>query len=211
MDQYIIDTEYAVENLIHLITIDEKQLFQYQNQCETAKEKEKYFYQQFIDSQFNDDVVTMQEQAKYVAWCQTNEETRKRLTELQEQIRLLQMSINSKSYSISTLCGTVLQIAKQGISIVHNDLNNCPDGKNIGLENLKNVIWQGRNQSMHYEEGKFSQAVRDCFFNLEISFGNRFSLNLNGGQNLAHDVIEILDWKDYSIYQSDLKTLLMKN
>ena len=119
MDQYIIDTEYAVENLIYLITIDEKQLFQYQNQCETAKEKEKYFYQQFIDSQFNDDVVTMQEQAKYVAWCQTNEETRKRLTELQEQIRLLQMSINSKSYSISTLCGAVLQIAKQGISIVH--------------------------------------------------------------------------------------------
>lgn len=204
MHQYILDTDYAVHSLIGLITGEEEQFVRYQSQHENAKEKEKHLHQQFMDSQFNDDVVPMQEQAKYIAWYGTHRE----LAELQRQITLLHMSIDFKSASIVALCGAVLQIAKQGISIVHSGLSNCPAGRAIGSEYLKNVIWHGRNQSMHYEEGRFSQAVRDCFSSLEISFGNKFSLDLNTGKNLAHDVIDILGWKDYSIYKADLRTLL---
>jgi hypothetical protein len=206
MHQYILDTEYAVRGLIDLITVEEKQLSQLQNKYGGLSSKAKYLNQQLMDAPFNDNVDPLREQGIAIDSHRTHEE----LTNLQKQIVALQASIDAKSVSINVLCGAVLQIAKQGISIVYGHLSQCPDGRSIGIEKLKNVIWQARNQSMHYEEGDFKQPVIDCFANLESSLGNQFSLSLNRGKNLAHDVIEELGWKDYSIYESDLKSLNLK-
>lgn len=204
MHQYISDTEYAVRELINLITVEEKQLSEFQNKYKGLSSKEKYLNQELMNAPFNDDVDPLQEQAISIDWYKICEE----LADLQKQIVVLQASIDAKSVSIDALCGAVLQIAKQGISIVHSHLGQCPDGRGIGTEKLKNVIWQARNQSMHYEEGNFKPPVTDCFANLEISLGNKFSLSLNMGKNLAHHVIEELGWKDYSTYESDLKSLI---
>jgi hypothetical protein len=203
MRQYILDTEYAVRGLIDLVATEEKQISQLQDKYNGLSNKAKYLNQELTDALFND-VVPIQEQVIAINLHRTHEE----LANIQKQIGVLQASIYAKSVSTGALCGSILQIAKQGISIVHGYLSQCPDGRSIGSEKLKNVIWQARNQSMHYEEENFKQPVIDCFFSLESSLGNQFPLSLNRHKNLAHDVVEELGWKDYSIYESDLKSLI---
>lgn len=59
MHQYISDTEYAVRGLIDLITVEEKQLSQFQNKYEGVSSKAKYLNQQLMDTPFNDDIVPL--------------------------------------------------------------------------------------------------------------------------------------------------------
>lgn len=210
MHQYITDTEYAVRGLIELITVEEMQLAQLQSQYEGLSSKKRYLKQSLLNAPFDEDIVHLREQAMAITLYKTQEE----LADLQNQIVALQNSIDAKSVSIDALCGAILQIAKQGISIVHGGLSGCPDGRSIGTgtdaEKLKNVIWQARNQSMHYEEGnfKYKQSLIDCFAKLENSWGSKFSLNLNANKNLAHAVIQELGWKDYLRYESDMQSLI---
>ena len=84
-------------------------------------------------------------------------------------------------------------------------LTKCPDGRIIGQESLKNIIWQGRNQAMHFEEGKYRKVVVKCFTKLEINFGNRFELS---DKNLAYDVLMLLGWESYTAYEKDMTLLL---
>lgn len=204
MHQYILDTEYAVRGIINLITAEEIQVAQLYERHEGLISKEIYLSKSLQDAPYNDDIIPVQEQAIAVALY----DTRKDLADLKREIMKLQKSIEAKSVSLDALCGGLLQIAKQGISIVHGGLSGCSDGRSIGAEKLKNIIWQARNQSMHYEEGNFKSTLIDCFTKLESSFGDKFSLTLNIGKNLAHDVIQELGWKDYSKYESDIQSLI---
>jgi hypothetical protein len=203
MHQYIPDTEYAVRGLIELITAEERQLAQLQSQHEGLSSKERYLSQSLLNAPFND-IAPLEEQAMAIALRKACEE----LADLQEQIMALQNSIGTKSVSIDVLCGAILQIAKQGISTAHGSLSRCPDGRSIGTEKLKNVIWQARNQSMHYEEGNFRPPLINCFYKLEASCGSKFSLTLNAGKNLSHDVLKELGWKNYLGYESDMQSLI---
>ncbi len=204
MQQYLSDTEYAVRALIDLIAAEERQLTQVENNYQIAKNQEHHLYQQLLNSPFNDDVTPAKEQATFVDWANSQRE----LTNLQNEIVLLKASIDAKSGSIGALCGALLQIAKQGVSLVYGGLNDCPNGRSIGCEKLKNIIWQGRNQSMHYEEVNLNQSVKNCFANLESTFGSNYSLTLHSRKNLAYHVIDLLEWKDYTKYEADMRTLL---
>jgi len=113
--------------------------------------------------------------------------------------------IQTTGLSRSVIAGGVLQIAKQGISQVYSGLHACPNGRSLGAEPLKNVIWQARNQTTHFEEGQYSNAVRRCFRNLESQYGPRFQL---ARENLAFEVLQALGWRSYSAYERDMHTLL---
>lgn len=58
---------------------------------------------------------------------------------------------------------------------------------------------------MHFEEGKYKKSVVECFKNLKIDFGDRFSLS---DKNLAYDVLMLLGWESYATYEKDIKLLL---
>lgn len=204
MNQYLVDTDYAVRQLIELVTAEEVQIAQIQLAREAKKPKLEFLYKRFRDSEWGDDVDEIKLQSYLVNWAREQKE----VTDLQEEIKRLELSVNIKKDSINALCGALLQIAKQGISKVHGSLDSCPDGRGIGSDKLKNVIWQGRNQSLHYEEGNFRRHVQDCFANLAATFGNQVSLALHPQENLAYEVIEILGWKQYSAYTSDMQSLL---
>lgn len=207
MHQYITDTEYAVRGLVELITAEERRLDQLQGQYRGLSNKVEYLNKSLLDAPFNDDMAAFQEQAMAVDRHMTNEE----LSNLRKHISAAQDSIDAKSVSIDALCGAILQIAKQGISTVHGGLSGCPDGRSIGTgtgaASLKNVIWAARNQSMHYEENLNQHAI-DCFAKLKDSCSDKFSLALNPGKNLAHDVIQELGWKDYLRYELDMRSLI---
>ncbi len=203
MNQYLIDTDYAVRKLIEIITAEEIEITRIQLLSEEKKPKLEFLYKRFRDSEWNDDV-EIKQQSNFVDWAMEQKE----FTDLQEEIMLLESSNNTKKDSIGALCGALLQIAKQGISKVYGNLVKCPDGRIIGTEKLKNVIWQGRNQSLHYEEGSFKEPVQNCFANLTISSGDQFSLTLYPQENLAHSIIKIIGWKEYLKYIADMQSLL---
>ncbi len=87
-------------------------------------------------------------------------------------------------------------------------LDGCPDGRSIHDDTLKNIIWQGRNQSMHYEEGSYKKAVKDCFTNLKNKVDDKFDLMINTKKNLAYEIVtDILAWNDYDSYHKDMMGL----
>lgn len=203
MNQYVIDTEYAVRGLISLITDQEAQLKQLQERCQMLSCKAEAFNVSHGVSPF--ETMYLQDQADAV----TLAITRQQLEETQKQVTEVTTSIDAKSDSVTALSTALLQIAKQGISTVYGNLSSCHDGRTIGREKLKNIVWQARNQSMHYEEISLRPPVYNCFASIESTFGDKFSLSSNLRKNLAYEVIDVvLGWKDYSRYEGDMRQLL---
>jgi hypothetical protein len=128
--------------------------------------------------------------------------------QLVQEINSLQALIGSRQSAIQAICGAILQIAKQGMSIVNGGLPNTPDGRIIGTLKIKDIIWQGRNQAIHYEEGNFNHRVIDVFTTLEQEHGTDFSLTQHQKQSRANQIINLLNWNDYEVYSSDMQSLL---
>lgn len=107
--------------------------------------------------------------------------------------------------STSILCGALLQIAKQGLSVAHGAKQNAPAGRVIGSTTLRDVIWEGRNQALHFEDGRFSSEVVQCFAALQALHGPRFTLIK--GKNLATYIVDVLGWHTLLTYEADMLSL----
>jgi hypothetical protein len=105
------------------------------------------------------------------------------------------------------MCGALLQIAKQGLSLVHGSLAAAPDGRFLQGISLKEIVWQGRNQAIHCEEGRFNPPVTALFNRLEIACGPEFSLQTHTGQSRAKQVVKLLGWTNYQSYRCDMQLL----
>lgn len=78
--------------------------------------------------------------------------------------------------------------------------------KNVSL---LDVIWEGRNQSIHFEDKSFHTPTDKCFKTL-IKDPAKLYQNLKGydnGENKAMEIVRILGWTKYSKYESDLLSL----
>ena len=125
----------------------------------------------------------------------------------------------ARTESYNCLSAALLQIAKQGISLTYRPatgkdyeaLKTCPEGKRLGKETLESVIWEGRNQSMHYETPNPFLRVVDCFANLEADLGTQFCLTKPPCTNRALFVVDLLGWKTYDLYLADMRLLLPSN
>ncbi|MFS3927306.1 hypothetical protein ACL9SP_01440 [Priestia flexa] len=93
---------------------------------------------------------------------------------------------------IQSVSQALLQIAKQGISLVHgkykSDCNEAFKMKGKAIQpkynvTLLDVIWEGRNQSIHYEEKSFYSNVEKCFnalLKMIINFVNHCKVMIMG-------------------------------
>ena len=113
--------------------------------------------------------------------------------------------VSVHAFSCSAQSGSVLQYAKQGISLVHAGPSACPNGRSIGSQSLKNVIWQGRNQAIHWEEGKLNSAVKSCFQTLAAEYDPTFADFLS--RSLAFEIVGVLEWRDYAAFEADMLLL----
>lgn len=199
MNQYLLDTKFAAEELIKLIVFEENQLADLIKSFEEKKKHAEFLHQDFMAKHLDPygDFPEGQEMHAYVLFSKYNETV---LQPLEREIESLRKSMANKRYSICALSGSLLQIAKQGISSVHGSLKDCYDGRQIRNDVLKNVIWQGRNQSMHFEEGDYNKAPVVCFNNLGYATVPT--------QNMAKEVIDVLGWTGYQEYEADMSSIL---
>lgn len=193
MNQYILDTKYASENLLLILNKERDLLNEKLLSRKTMIESEKGLLDSMQESGFTSEGI--------IDLYGFNKESENLLKDAKGILAFIVVNTDS----LSIIAGAILQIAKQGISFECKSLSKCPDGRIIGQENLKNIIWQGRNQAMHFEEGKYRKGVVECFKKLEIDFGNRFELS---NKNLAYDVLMLLDWESYTAYEKDMTLLL---
>jgi hypothetical protein len=206
MNQYLTDTKFAAQSLIDTIHHEENQLSELTEQFDKLKKVFDHFFWDYSTADLHEDFNELQVQHKYIQMAKFVE--KKDLKGKKAELDILSKSILAKKDSMNSLSMGLLQIAKQGISTVHGYPSQCPSGRNIDSETLKNVIWQGRNQSIHCEEGNPNQKIKDCFSNLTNDFGSEFDLTVDYTANKARKIIGLLNWVTYDNYENDMILLI---
>ncbi len=211
---YLSETEYAVKNIINLISHNKRSLNEYLVDLNNLKKQLSPFeelYKDYISKDISDNFCDLQ--VMYAAQCYYNYEEKNRdkkqkfLTEiniLSEKLKIKQSQLDTRNFSIKCLCGAMLQIAKQGLSICYGKEENCVEVKTIAGERLSNIIFQARNQSMHFEES-LNNKVISCFNNLKQQFGNNVSIDQTQNINLADVIVlDVLIWNSYEKFYTDM-------
>lgn len=204
MHQYIQDTDYAAQNLLLLATEEEVQLKALTSALSQTEAQLKIHQWDFQSSDLNDDFSDAYVMAAFGRAARAAQETERLMIEVAK----LQASVGARQQATQAIAGAVFQIAKQGISLVHGGPSTAPTGRTIGSLPIRDIIWQARNQSMHYEEGNFKKALTDLFAKLETEQGPQFSLTAHHKQNRAKQVLDLLGWSSYSTYMQDMQALL---
>ena len=123
----------------------------------------------------------------------------------QKNLENLEASLTLREFSFSSLAGTLLQYAKQGLSASFGKPVNWPDGRLIGTQHMKTVILEARNQSEHWEEGNPRTGVQQCFDTLAAEVDPDFGAYRK--KNLAFEVVSHLGWRSYAEFRADLLSM----
>jgi len=206
MNQYLVDTKYAAQSLIDIIHNEENRLSILTERFDSLKKVFDHLFWDYSIADMHEDFNELQVQHKFIQMAKFAEQND--LKGKKAELDALAKSILAKKDSMNSLSMSILQIAKQGISTVHGAPSHCPPGRSIGSETLRNVIWQGRNQSIHCEEGNPNQKVKDCFSNLANEFGNELDIATDYTINKARKIIDLLTWSIYDNYENDMITLI---
>lgn len=204
MHQYITDTEYAAKHLLLLANEEENKLQELTEQLKNVEAQLRVHKWDFASSDLNDDFSDAYVMGAFGRMAKAAQQAEG----LQTQLAGLQISIGTHQQAVQAIAGSILQIVKQGISIVHGELRDAPEGRKIGSASLRDIVWQARNQAMHYEEGKFGKPVVDLFATLENEQGAHFSLTRHPNQSRAKQVLMLLGWSSYAAYVNDMRSLL---
>lgn len=204
MHQYITDTEYAARSLLDLANNEHAKLQELTHELQSVESQLRAHKWDFETSDLNDDFSDAYVMGAFGRMA----EAAKQAEVLKTQLASLQASIGTRQQAIQAIAGSVLQIAKQGISTVHGGFTTAPEGRKVGSLSIKEIIWQARNQALHSEDNKFSKQVTDLFATLEQEHGVIFSLASHPGQSRAKQIVSLLGWSSYAAYVSDMQSLL---
>lgn len=200
---YFEDTEYATKNLIDLIAGQQKELEGVKAELATQIAKNKFFAWDYETSDLNDDFSEAHVMNAFRNMAQAKQEADK----LEVVKSRLEATIGTQQQAIQSMCGALLQIVKQGLSLVHGGLSNSPAGRQLSGIALRDIVWQARNQAIHYEENNFRQPVVQTFSGLEAAFGPEFALANHQGSSRAKQVVYLIGWDEFEVFKSDMALL----
>ncbi|MBZ9673793.1 hypothetical protein [Mesorhizobium sp. ES1-3] len=201
MQAYLHEIEHAVTGSLTVVWAEHERLRPMMEQLDALRKHTEAEYaraQALIDDPLFDDDEGL---GTFTYW-DTYFGVDKRLHEVSVDAQELKQHIDAHTFSIAAMSGAILQFAKQGLSIVHGALDNCPAGRQIGSQTLSTIVFQARNQSIHWEEGALRKPVVDCFNALTNDFDHKFSAFTV--QSLAFQVIALLGWKSYQAFHEDM-------
>lgn len=114
--------------------------------------------------------------------------------------------VAAHEFSVSALSGSLLQFGKQGISLhFGKNRDGCPDGRILAGMPLHEIIWQARNQALHWEEGSFHPPVEACF---QALLKTDLVFSQYKYRSLAYEIIVLLGWKSFDDFRRDLMLLI---
>lgn len=199
MKDYISQTEHATRSLVDLIAADHKALDNANRALRGATEKFDFQYQTFLSNEFHTAA-----NHYHAQMARAHQAT----AAVDEEVKSLAASIDAKSASIAALSGALLQVAKQGLSVVYGKPQNTPRGPEVSGLLVKDIIWEGRNQSIHYENPKeISDAVVDFFRRIDGVRNDGNSWDPRSQYNYAFDIINFLGWLDWKQFEGHMLSI----
>jgi hypothetical protein len=116
----------------------------------------------------------------------------------------------ARQFSITTLCGYLLEQSRKGLSLIYGNPRNWPSGRLIGTQAISKIILESRNQSIHINEaittGKYQKAdIGKCFSTLETEIDKIFADYLK--RDMSFDIVKMFHWKTLDEYQMDLNSI----
>jgi len=201
ISEYVLEIQHAVSTVVAEIHREHDQLIAAADDLEKLKGQTESGYRQVeqlvADPDLDDDGL-----ATMIYWDTYFGSDKERFHKDAEVIKLGER-VAAKNFSISALAGSLLQYAKQGIALrFGKNREGCPDGRMIGAVTLHEVIWQARNQSMHWEERGPHPPVQRCFDSLAAEFGDQFAEYRD--RNIAFEVVNLLGWNSVENFSNDL-------
>ena len=174
LTEYLDEIEYAATQVIASLWHDHKGAEALKIEIEVLKRTTEENYSRAVFMQHNaedhDDLMQGVGMHWYTYFGADKEQHYKSL-----DLKLMMDRLATREFSFASLAGTLLQFAKQGLSVIYGSPTNWPPGKAIGSQPLKTVILQARNQSEHWEEGNPRPLVETCFQTLEAEKGTQFA------------------------------------
>ena len=211
MHQYIVETGNIVRGLLEMVNHENSLIKEQTSKLHEAIAKFKTQGQNLNSIDLNDDFSDTYVMAAYFRLANSTPGA----NELKSEISRIQALIGAHQFTIQNLCGSILQIAKQGIILAHGSFLardsytiGTPPGRIIAPLTQRDIIWQACNQTIFYKEENYPQPVIDLFAELEISHGSKFSLGRYPRQSRAKQIIQLLEWLNYKTYISDMRLLL---
>ncbi len=113
-------------------------------------------------------------------------------------------SIGATVDSMSSLAGAVLQIAKQVFSLRHTGKPRISTARDIGNQSVVEVVWEGRNHAMHWDEGAPKARVQVMLDGLS----NDLDMNIVIGNNNCLSILGALEWFSTEAVVKDLNALI---
>ena len=111
----------------------------------------------------------------------------------------------ARELSLGALAGSLLQYGKQGIALQYGrKRTGCPGARIVGPASLSDLIWLGRNQALHWEDGKFNDDVEACFEKL-AAFDPAFAAYKT--RSMGYEVVALLGWRTFAEFERDLLLL----
>ncbi|MGR2680284.1 hypothetical protein [Chromobacterium haemolyticum] len=204
MSDYLLEIEFAASRIIEAIWVENNKLGALEAEIAKLRKvvEDNYRCAEYMArfAEDPDDVAA----ATGMYWDNYFGEDKEQFHMEQDRSALV-AQIAVHAFSVQSLSTSLLQYAKQGISMCHGKPSNCPDGRAIGGSCLREVVWQGRNQGIHWEEGKPSDKVQVCFDALAANVDQRYSDYKQ--RNMSFDVVEFLGWKDFASVKADMISL----
>ncbi|MFE9953290.1 hypothetical protein ACFYRJ_38470 [Streptomyces sp. NPDC005531] len=208
MRDYLNEMKYAVEHILPTLWHEQAELrgLEEQVKAATARATNEYHRANFIMLNAEDpDDFMMGVGAHWDSYWGPDKD-RHYLSQEADQLRA---RLAARAFSTTALAGAILQYGKQGLSLTYGHPNNWPEGRQIGGVAISVIIRHARNQAMHWGEDRNEDAKKqkpykemaDCFQKLasvDPAFGDFEK------RNLALEVVELLDWKEYSNFERDL-------
>lgn len=115
--------------------------------------------------------------------------------------------IDATMTSIGVIAGAILQVAKQALSYRWGSKKGAlvvTSARSIFSQSIIEVIWEGRNHAMHWEDGPGRKPVKDMLAALEADSG----WLLPSGDNHAPLLLDALGWHSADVAINDLLELV---
>lgn len=203
ISDYLNEIQHAVETILSEVYREQTVVNQLQKEKENliASTESGYRGSEFLtlNSDLDDDGLgTAKHWETYFGPDQKRHHKVKELEKAEE-------ALEAHRFSIAAMAGSILQYAKQGIALRYGPKKvGCPDGRMIASMPLHEVIWQGRNQANHWEEGSLLPPVQRCF--KKLSQINAIFEGFNT-RSMAFDVLCELGWDSFEKFATDMRLL----
>lgn len=225
---FIEECRYALEKLFQTLEqeLQTSKTIKEELSRELAKVEQVEQAKQYLDSIFieeeqwsvNANYYYFRYMDKIHALTEEKEKILQQLQDIQERAKELRVRSGASEESIAILASAVLQIAKQCLSFRFGSRQNLPleSARQIGNQSVVEVIWEGRNHGMHWEEeeedkNKKPSKPRERVDNMLQKLKKDKGVHIIEGKNNAFVILEVLDWKDTNKVIEELKEIISLN